>query len=203
MLYWFWDKFIDLLGAIKWDWVLSKPYKLKPQDWVEIQSHLRKGYYIILTRRETHLTTYLINLAYWLRTFKWGYWSHSVCNFESGTHFKLVEATSKGVTWSDFKDVFNCDSAVLLKPKYFTDLECNAALANIKDDIGKPYDDLFDFQNDQRLSCVEVWYHALKPLPGSAEKMRSFNGMLETGIKINPQDLYECDDFEVVLEIRR
>lgn len=142
-------------------------------------------------------------MAYWLRSFKKGYWAHAVCNFEADNNFKLVEATAAGVHWSSFKDVFNCDSVVLMKPKYFTELECSAALKNIVDDIGKPYDDLFDFQSDKRLSCVEVWYHALAPLPGSREKLRSFNGMLEMGVKINPQDLYECDDFEVVLEIRR
>lgn len=201
------DPLMRLFSFVTWEWAAKlftgRRYGLLAIDWVNIMEILEKGNYLILVRRKSHLTTHLIAFAYFLRTGRWGYWAHAVCNVESDGAFKLVEATVKGVHWSKFNQVFNCDSMVILKFKNFTQKELDKAAANILKEIGKPYDDLFNFMDDKRMSCIEVWYHMVKDLPGAEDKIRAFKGMLETGIKINPQDLYECSDFERLLEIRR
>lgn len=67
-----------ILGKIQWEWlaewVNGRYYKITDRQQDEIRALLTQDYYIILTRRKTHLSTYMINLSHWLLTrFKrWG-----------------------------------------------------------------------------------------------------------------------------------
>lgn len=199
---------MQLASRIHWEWaqklITGHRYALQFHDWALIEQTLERGYFIILTRKRTHLSTHLVALGHFLKTFKWGYWSHVLGNVEADrAPFRLVEATAQGVKYSFFTDVFSCDSVCILKPKHYSVPELSRMIDFLLDDIGKPYDDLFDMLDDQRLSCVEVWRGALMGLPDYHLRMGNFEAMFKKYKVLTPQMFYECPDFEVFLEIRR
>lgn len=147
--------FIKFFGKINWDFLHKN--KIDWYDRVEIFQLLSKNNCIILTRRDSHLSTYLANLGHFFLTGKLGYWAHAVVNVENieTKHiddFILIEAIGSGVTKSTFMSVFNCDDVIILEPT-------EAYKKNIEDifsDIGKKYDLSFNNDDERELSCVEV-----------------------------------------------
>lgn len=209
---------MNFFAAIKWTNVVSwlrggKPgYDLTPEDWAKIAEALKKDYYVILTRRRTHLTTYLIALASFIKTGKMAYWTHAFMNIEKNvvadatqlSAFRFMEATAPGVHPSKFEDVMDSDAIVLLRPKYYTKEEMTAAVDKMISEDGLPYDDLFDICSDKEVSCIEAVRTALMSLPEYALRMRVFEWMIKSeGNALTPQMAYDCPDFEVELEIRR
>jgi hypothetical protein len=170
---------------------------------------LTTDYYIILTRRDNHLSTYFEELAHWFLRGNWGYYSHALMNLEdtvnSKEDFRLVEATGTGVHWSTFDQVFGDVSDVtLLKPKSMTVTEWTCALDKTKTEIGKPYDTLLDITTDKAINCSELVMLALQASPDYKTDFCHFNEMVTTGMKnLDPQSFYDCADFEVVFEVRK
>jgi hypothetical protein len=114
---------------------------------------------------------------------------------------QILEAVGQGVKFSEFWDVLNCDSIVLLKPKNYTEDEFDWAMRHAKAYIGRPYDNVFNIHSDKNLSCVEYVYRSLlnadpSGLPGLVEWVDRTNNL-------TPDMIYECGDFDVELEIRR
>lgn len=182
-------------------------YDITESEQDRIRKLLVSGYYIILTRRKTHLTTYLIALGTWIKTGKLGYWSHGLMNLEdSNVHddqdYRLMEATGIGVHYSTFMQVFDCDSVVLMKPKGFTIEDWTVCLDQLKKQEGKPYDTLFDLAQDNSLSCVELVRIALQASPNYLKEFSKFEAMVQSEGKVIPQMLYDCGDFDVVYEVR-
>lgn len=197
-----------LLGAISWDalreLLTGRRYNLTVNDWLKIITLVGDGYYVILTRKKSHLSTYAVMLGNFITTGRFGHYSHVLMNTEGDdVPFKLVEATSKGVHYSRINDVLNCDSVCILKPKNYSAQELQRCIDFLLDDIGKPYDDLFDLLDQSRMSCVEVVRGALMMLPDYHVRMGNFESMIQKARNLTPQMFYECSDFEVVLEIRR
>jgi uncharacterized protein YycO len=170
----FWQRFVSwivqTLGKVEW----RKRRALRAEELEKIRSMLVSDYYIILTRRNNHLSTYMTSIGHFFLTGKKGFWAHAVMNMEdealSVEDFRLVEAIGKGVTFSPFDKVFDVNAAVLLRPKNMTLEDWTAAFDALKNDIGKPYDTLFDLSKDNALSCVELVRRALQHTPNSQAK---------------------------------
>lgn len=208
-----WQKGADFVAGIHWPRtaaVFNKGvyYSLTEADHDKIRKLLKDNYLIILTRRRSHLTTYLIALISWLKTRTKSHYTHALMNVEGdlddalGT--KLIEATGEGVHYSTFMQVFDCDSVCFLKPKEIPLEQWTLVLDAVKKEFGYPYDTLFDLQDDAKVSCVEMVYQGIKKLPDWEHHFAELAGLIErSGHELTPQMLYDCGDLELVLEIRR
>jgi hypothetical protein len=194
--------FILLIGKIHW----KNNNLVTPEEQDEIRKFLNKNHYIILTRRNNHLSTYFIGLADFLLKGKWGFWSHALMNLENTTEadsdFRLIEAIGAGVQYTRFERVFNVNAVVLLKPKSMTIEEWTDVLVKANTEIGKPYDSLFDLANDNALNCVELVRTALQAQPNYASDFEHFETTIVKAKNLTPQMFYDCPDFEIVYEVR-
>lgn len=213
LLSFIWSKIALGIGLVHWPRLQALIqggvyYYLDEADHDKIRELLKNHYYVILTRRKSHLSTYLITLGSLLFANRRAYWTHALMNVEGDLKghlgYKLVEATGTGVHYSTFMQVFDCDSVVFMKPKGVTIAKWTAALDTAKTSLGKQYDTLFDILDDKSVSCVELVYNAMKTLPGGVEKFPNLQRLIEASTgELTPQMLYDCGDLEVVLEIRK
>lgn len=205
--------FVPKISWITWDSLRSLfnngvYYSLTEEDWEFLRKALRKDYYIILTRNDSHLSTYLVMLGNLITSGKFGHYAHALMNLEDDPVFDqsyiLVEATAKGVHYSTFLEVFRCDSVALLKPKNLTIDEYTAVLDKAMAQIGLPYDNLFDLKSHAEVSCVELVRVALQELPNYSTMFSNLERMIvENDGNLTPEMFYNCPDFEVVWEVRR
>lgn len=209
-----WHGITSVISKISWMRLYAifnhgRQYKLTDADHQELKKILADSYYIILINRKTHLTTYLLGFLSLLKTGKLPKYSHALMNADSietaqdWDHFKFVEATSIGVHFSKFLDVFNCDSVCLLKPKSLDHSEWNDVIDGLVAENGKEYDDLFDLIDTTHVSCVEVVLDALRKDPDYNKDFANLEAMINRVGTLTPQMYRDCSDFEVVLEIRR
>jgi hypothetical protein len=198
-----WVTVVENFGKIHW----KSKNLLTDEELDKIQEILTPNYYVILTRRNNHLSTYMVSFANFFLTGKFSFWSHALMNLENSVNsredFILVEAIGKGVTLSHFNEVFDVNAVVLLKPKNLSVEKWTAILDKARNSVGKPYDNLFDLKNDSAMSCVELVRHALQADPDYATNFAQFEAMIRERKNLTPQMFYECLDFEVVYEIRR
>lgn len=210
------------IAKINWEYparkIYGKDFTLGFEEWNQLAAHLATDkYYIILTHRSTHLSTYAVSLANWIKTGKWSYWSHALANCEGDLqkleytimsskflqeNFRFVEATAKGVHYSKFFDVFCVDGVALLEiPKAIADQMDDYLTSN----IGKEYDNLFDFKKDNNLCCTEVIWDAIN----DAQVENCFPH-LEAALKaegaLTPEMFYEAaqkGDMKIAYEVRK
>lgn len=184
-------------------------YRLTEGDQDKIRELLKPNYYLILTRRSCHLTTYLITVASVIATGKIPHYTHALMNVDDGNirndnDFKLIEATEKGVHYSTFLQVFDCDSVAILRPKSLSTDEWTQVLDHAVGELGKDYDNLFDILDDTKVSCIEMCRQALQAEPDYVTDFPNFEKMIKDhGNQLTPQMLYDCPDFEIVFEARR
>lgn len=183
-------------------------YRLTETDLDYLRKALIKNHYIILTRRRCHLTTYLISIASFLTTGKCSHWTHSMMNVEgdvvnSDRDFMILEALGQGTKLSTFMEAFDCDSVSLLVPKNMPVSDWTEVITSGLQDLGKPYDDLFDVNDSSHVSCVEVCRNALRSLPDYQIKFPNLELMIKNVNNLTPQMLYDCPDFTVAFEVRR
>lgn len=142
-------KLVPFFGGISWErprfWLTGRRYSLTWKDHMKILEVISGGNYIILTRRKSHLSTYMTNFAHFLLTGRMGYWSHVAMNIEPDearvqSAARILESIGGGVRISGFYDVFNCDSVLILKP--LTSVPWDVIVARGLTSVGKPYDDL-------------------------------------------------------------
>lgn len=206
------------IGKIHW----GTKRQLSAADQDKIRSMLVDNYFIILTRRDNHLSTYFTSLASLFVSGKWSYWSHALMNLEDELQAdkdfrivsmdqtinttvrerELIEATGEGVHITPFEQVFDVHGAVLLKPKCMTLAEWTGALDVAKAQLGKPYDTLFNIADDKALSCVELVRVILQSRPKYDEEFKNFESLIKKNKNLSPQMYYDCGDFEVVFEAR-
>lgn len=208
-----WNWLLDVFAAIKFDRTFAvlnggMYYRLTEDDHDDIRLELKDNYFIILTRRRSHLTTYLIALVSLFVDKKFAHYTHALMNVEGDLDellgYKLIEATGKGVHYSTFMEVFDCDSVVLLSPKGMTPQEWTTVMDTVKADLGKEYDDFFDITNNQNVSCVELVYWGLMSIPDAEQRFPSLLKLIrERGNDLTPQMLYDCGDLEIAYEVRR
>lgn len=201
-----WKSFVNwvviTIGKIHWG------YKdgLTESELQKVREYLTPHYYVILTHRKNHLSTFFVGLASWLVSGKWSYWAHALMNLEndvgSDDDFRLVEATGAGVHYSPFDLVFMVHGVVLLKPKNMSADRWTAVMDKARTEIGKPYDSLFDLTSDKALSCVELVRTALMAEPDYETNFANFERMIKENKNLTPQMFYDCPDFEIVYEVR-
>lgn len=203
-----WDSivtwFILSIGKIHW----KANDTLTIDEQAMIRALLLPNYYIILTHRNNHLSTFFTELANFILTGKWGYWTHALMNMEdevkNDSDFRLIEAVGKGVQFTPFDKVFDCNGVAILKPSKMAIERWTAILDKAKTELGKPYDTLFDIANDNALSCVELCRSALMADPDYAKDFANFEAIIKKyHEKLSPDMYYGNDDFEVVYEVRR
>ena len=191
------SRFAKWIGSVSWKADKEIPVYSKER----IKELLKSNYYIILTRRSNHLSTYIIGALELLMRFKIGYWSHALMNLEDTVttvdDFRLLQATGKGVDYATFDEVFDVQSVALLKPKCMTIDEWTEVLDTAKRQVGKQYDSLFDIKNDDKVSCIELVRIILMAQTNYKEDFANFEAMITKYKNVSPQMLFDCDDFEV------
>lgn len=208
-----WKGLLNIFSSIHWNRTSAMfnngiYYKLEEPDHDKLREMLKDNYFVILTRRRCHLTTYLIALASLVAAGKPSHYTHALMNVEGDLDghlgYKLIEATGVGVHYSTFMQVFDCDSVVLLSPKGMTPEAWTAVMDNVKAKLGEEYDDFFDISEDKSVSCVEMVYWGLKSLPDYQTRFPELIKLIEThGNDLTPQMLYDCGDLDVAFEVRR
>lgn len=173
-----------------------------------VRTRCRKSYYIIATRREHYLSTFFIALGNFLLTGKWGYYSHVLMNLEdevsSDADFRFIEATGKGVHYSDFEQVFgSVDSVALIVPVNMSITEWTNALDKARTYLGRPYDNLFDLRNDLEINCVELIRLAFSHTQDYEKNFANFEKLVSKKKRITPDMFVNCPDFKVVYSIRK
>ena len=198
---------LKIISRVKWEWIFGKTrYQLTDAELDDVRRVLIDEHCIILIRRRAHLTTWLLSLSELILRKRTAYWSHCALNLDNEVNkdsdFRIAEAIAGGVIVSPFMQVFNCDSVVLLRPRAFTSEDWEAALWAVAQDVGKPYDSLFDFCDDTEMSCSELIRDALRATPGYYGRFPVLEHMLWYYGKLTPQMIYESGEFDVVLEFR-
>ena len=190
------------IGRIHWGYKNG----LTIDELSEIKKLLVKDYYIILTHRNNHLSTFFVGLASYVLTRKWSYWAHALMNLEdnvqSDSDFRLIEATGTGTHYSPFDAVFQVHGVSLLKPVSMSVDHWTDIMDKANKELGKPYDTLFDLKNDNALSCVELVRTALMAEPDYAINFANFEKMIMERKNLTPQMFYDCPDFHIVYEVR-
>lgn len=193
---------VQFIGSIQW----QPDREISEHQKAEIRNLLGPHYFIILTWRSNHLSSYFISLANFILRGKFGRYSHTLMNVEdevtSDVDFRLVEAIGTGVKYSPFHHVFNVQRVCLLKPKSMSLDAWTAVMDRAKAQLGKPYDSFFNIKDDLNLSCVELVRLALMAEPNYHENFAHFEKMITKAKNLTPQMFRDCEDFEVVYEIR-
>lgn len=197
------DFVVITIGRIHWKYTNG----LTVEELNDLRQLLIPNYYIILTHRNNHLSTFFVGLASWVLTRRWAYWAHALMNLEddvkSDADFRLIEATGAGTHYSSFEQVFRVHGVVLLKPKSMSTEDWTDVMDAANSKLGKPYDSLFDLKNDNALSCVELVRAALMAEPNYAINFANFEQMINESKNLTPQMFYDCPDFQVVYEVSR
>jgi hypothetical protein len=181
-------------------------YDLTEADHNEIKRLLSSGYYIILTWRKCHLTSWMIGALNLIKDHKWPSYCHALMNCDAvddvnqWDKFKLMEATNQGVHTSSFMNVFDCDHVALLRAKNITKDEWNAVVDGLLEQDGYKYDDLFDLSDKTHVSCVELVLNALKKEPNYEKDFANLEAMIKKVGNLTPEMYRDCPDFEVVFE---
>lgn len=197
------ERIVQAIGRVHW----KIRDEISDEKKAEIAELLKPNYYIILTRRSNHLSTFFIGLSNLLLRGKWGYWSHSLMNLEDEVttedDFRLIEAIGRGVTYSDFSTVFNVSDVALLKPKNMSPEYWTVVLDKLKTKVGTPYDTLFNLKSEEQVSCVELVRLALMAEPDYEKNFAHFERMIKKSKNLTPQMFADCDDFEIVWQAKK
>lgn len=197
------DFVVITIGKIHWGYNNG----LTAAELSQIRDKLIPNYYIILTHRNNHLSTFFVGLASYVLTGKWSYWAHSLMNLEdevkSDADFRLIEATGAGTHYSPFDAAFKVHGVALLRPKNMSTEYWTLVMDKANSNLGKPYDSLFDLKSDAKVSCVELIRTALMAEPNYYENFANFEALIKREKNLTPQMFYDCEDFEVVYEIRK
>lgn len=197
-----------IVPSITWEWayrlITGRRYGLTWEQHLAIVKILSQRNCIIVTWRSSHLTSYLVALGHFLLTMRWVRASHVLMNIEQvvtadQSAFDFIEATGAGVKRSGFYDVFNCERAVLLEPRYF--LNWDEAIDQAITNLNKKYDNYFNLSDGSRMSCVEVVLDGLKKDAEYKDKFHGLLAMIEQEGNLTPAMFLESGSFKVLLDV--
>lgn len=201
-LYKIWHWLAGIPPKIMW----SRKRKLTDAQKEELAKLLATGYYVILTGTRSHLSSVIVSFMTWVKLGSWSRYSHALmnCDFmerpEDKDKFKFVEATSVGVHYSTFDDVFDCDYVCLLSPVRMHNEDWTVTIDALVENNGKPYDDLFDLSDTSRMSCVEVVLSAFRKNFDYSLDFPELEVMIAYEKNLLPEMYRQCGDFKVVFE---
>jgi len=163
IFYKIWKRFLTFFGDI---YFATEPPKVKAVHLRKLLEVLKPGQ--ILARKYTYyLDSYFIK----------GEYSHSGIYIGEG---KMIHAIAEGVGEIDVLDFTkDADGFIVLQPPYKTEIDLYNSLNYAKQQIGKPYDFIFNDQDQSSFYCHELTWAALK----------------EGNININPKEsiIYASD----------
>lgn len=213
---------LKIISPFKWTWLkymfTGRTYDLKSSDRESARDLMTLGSYLWVSRRDSHLTTYLISFLDWLLVLKtwiknghegmrprFGFWSHAFMNYDDN---EIVEAIGKGVVKNFFDDAFDCDAIAAMVPRNISRLEWAVLqpkiVKELEKQVGKKYDTNFDLSSEDQVSCIELVRLVLKKEVEDYDlKFANFETMIKMYKNVTPQMLYESKDFVVVWEVRR
>lgn len=186
-------------GKISW----GNKKAITEEDKKELAKLLSSGYYIILTGDKGHLSSTVVSFLSWIKTGVWAKYSHALMNCDNITDasdtksFKFMEATSVGVHYSTFDEIFHCDTVCLLSPKNITNEDWTKIIDALLKQKGKPYDDLFDLSDTTHISCVEL---VLDALEAADYEFVNLKELIKEEGNLVPQMYRTCSDFVVSYE---
>ena len=201
LLYKFYHWLATIPPKISW----SSQHKITEANRQVLADTLAAGYYIILTGSSTHLSSVLVSFLSWIKTGQWAQYSHvlmncdNIENADDRDEFKFVEATAKGVAYTTFDEVFACDRVCLLTPKHISNEEWTKIIDALLNQIGLPYDDLFNLADSTHVSCVEVVLDALEAAD-YADDFKNLSAMIKQQGNLVPEMYRDCPDFSVAVE---
>lgn len=198
-----WYKFYHwiamLPGKISW----SKKKAITETDKEELARLLSSGYYIILTGDRSHLSSIVVSFLSWIKTGKWARYSHALMNCDNiidhsdTKSFKFMEATSVGVHYSTFDQIFHCDTVCLLSPMNISNEDWTKIIDALLKQKNKPYDDLFDLSDSTHISCVELVLNALE---AADYEFANLKDLIKQEGNLVPQMYRTCTDFNAIYE---
>lgn len=175
---------------------------LTEEDKIEISDILQREPCVILTSTKSHLSSRMVKWMSKILTGKSAEYTHAVMSYydyEDDT-FMLIESTNSGVHLSSFEEVFsNLDKVCVMEIKHKDEKELDKINRKLKDQLGKKYDNLFDYQDKERVSCVEVVYHSIRDRQ-FAQKYPILDKLIKTEKNIVPQMFKDCGDFKILFE---
>lgn len=181
--------------------------KITAAQKAQLAEDLASGYYVILTGSNHHFSSIIVSFMSWVKTGKWARYSHVLMNCDNITDaadtksFKFMEATSVGVHYNTFDEVFDCDYVCLLTPKNVSNDEWTRIIDALLAQQGKPYDDLFDLSDSTHVSCVELVLDALKAADYK-DDFANLDAMIRREKNLVPQMYRDCPDFTVKVELK-
>lgn len=212
---------LKLISPAKWTFLKyffkGRAYDLKPYDREYARKLMTESVFLWVSRRDTHLTTYLIGFAdfllalmVWCRNKfkgerpKFGYWSHAFVNYDDN---EIVEAVAKGVQRVLFDEAFDCDSVAALHPRFMSPTEWAEVIPEIRKELsaqlGKKYDTVFNINSEDTVSCIELVRIVLKKHVKDYQiKFKDFEDLISKYKNVTPQMMYQSKSFQVVYEIR-
>lgn len=200
-----WYRLYNVIASLPSKISWRKKGLITQEQKTELANKLASGYYIILTGSKSHLSSVIISLLSWIKTGVWARYSHVLMNCDNITDpsdtasFKFVEATSTGVHYSTFDEVFNCDTVCLLSPLSVSNEEWTKIIDGLLKQKGKKYDDLFDLSDTSRVSCVELVLEALKSAD-YANDFKDLEQLIQQEGNLVPQMYRQSKDFIVAYE---
>jgi hypothetical protein len=198
----------------------GREYDVTAQDREYVRGLCAQGVYIWLTRRETHLTTYLIGfsdyalglMAYYRngrkgKKPKLGYYAHAFLNTDADT---FIEAVSSGVQYNYFDNVFNVDAFAALIPTGLTAVEWamfSKKFVEVSESkLGAKYDAVFNLKDETEVSCGELIRVSLRHCMSDERynlRFKNFEALIKERRNLTPDMIRECEDFTVITEMRR
>lgn len=186
-LYSLWSKFITFVGDLKffgwthpfWFIINARGYKLKGEDCREVIKIIKPGD-VLLSRSEQYLSTYLIP----------GFFTHAGF-FYGGVKERVIHAVSKGVIIEDIINFMRTDVMVVLRPH---EDHIKRALALARSVVNQEYDFIFDFTNENKLSCTELIYCCYPRLIQPKNRMGK--------MMVVADDIYNNKNFTVIWDSR-
>ena len=212
---------LKILSPINWGRIkfllTGREFDLTPAEREKARDLMEGGYYLWVSRRKTHLTSYFIGFAdfalalwAWLKSGfkgkrpKFGYWTHAFIDVDNE---KLVEAIAKGVVVSYFDDVFDVDCVAALVPSFLTEKEWENVSEKMREKalsfVGSKYDTIFNLDDESKVSCIELLRAILKAeVPNYEQRFKHFEETIKKNKNVTPQMLYDSKSFRVVWEVR-
>lgn len=212
---------LKLISPFKWDRIkfllTGRYYNLTAEDRDRARVLMASGTFLWVSRRRTHLTSYLISFADWALSLsvwvksrfkgprpKWGYWTHAFLNLNPT---RFIEAVAKGVQEAHFDEVLNVDAVAVLAPAFVSPQEweelSGRVIEKAKAQLGKKYDTIFNIADEDQLSCIELMRVVLMEVPNYETKFRDFEETIKLYKNVTPEMLYRSKSFVVVWEVRR
>lgn len=179
--------------------IKSNTCTLLDSDLYELRKELLSTPSIVLTRKRNHMSSFVVSLMSFIKTGKWSKYTHAILNINGE---KFIEATGKGVHYSSFDEAFKYSGNIcVLVPMNMKKDDWDFMLDVASENIGKPYDNFFDMNDDTHLYCTELVLISLTNIDDFDIKFESLIDDIRKTGNLTPQMLRDSEVFNVTFEV--